>query len=220
MPDASLSLAARLYLLAWDTERMKLTGVSNAAHLVRAGALTELAQRGLLADDDGVARPVSDARTDDPALDDLLELIEESRPRRWKSWVTHHAKYTLDAVRTQLAEAGYLRTEHSRWLFSTTRYELERPDVVKALREDARDVLTGPVPVSDVPDRDAALVALAAASELRTLATGKERKQYKQRIEALTDRSGAAAPALRKVIQEMRTAMIVVATSTAATGGS
>lgn len=220
MPDASLSLAARLALLAWDTERMKLTGVSQLAHLVRAGALTELAQRGMLADDDGIARPVSDDRTGDPALDDLLELIEESRPRTWKSWVTNHSQYTLDAVQSQLAGTGHLRKEHKRGLFSRTQYRLEHPDAVKALRADARDVLTGPVPVDRVSDRDAALVALAAAAELRTLATGRERRQYKERIEALSVRSGAAAPALKKVIDEVRTAVVVVAATTAATAGS
>lgn len=91
---------------------------------------------------------------------------------------------------------------------------------MKALRADARDVLTGPVPVDQVSDRDAALVALAAAAELRTLATGSERRRYKERIEALTVRSGTAAPALKKVIDEVRTAVVVVAATTAATAGS
>lgn len=64
MPDGSLSLPARLYLLSWDTERLKVTGATHLHHLVRAGALTELAQRGLLADVEGIATPVDpDART-------------------------------------------------------------------------------------------------------------------------------------------------------------
>jgi hypothetical protein len=222
VPNGSFSLATRLYLLAWDTERMEPTGASYLADLVRAGALIELAQRGMLVDADGVAEPVGDSRTGDPALDGLLELIEESRPRRWKSWVTFHSTYTLDAVRTQLAEAGYLRKDAWRvlGLFPAARYELDRADVVKSLREDARYVLSGPVAVADVSDHDAALVALGAAAELRTLATGKERKQHKERIEALTERSGAAAPALKKVIQEVRTAVRVAATSGFAAGAS
>lgn len=83
MPNGSLSLPARLYLLAWDTTRNELAGTT---HLVRAGALTELAQRGLLVDDDGIATPVDmDSGTGDAVLDGLLELVRESRPHRWRS---------------------------------------------------------------------------------------------------------------------------------------
>ncbi|MEU9015210.1 GPP34 family phosphoprotein [Streptomyces sp. NPDC048479] len=222
MPNGSLSLAARLYLLSWDTERMTPTGTSCLAPLVRAGALTELAQRGMLAEADGVARPVGDNLTGDPVLDELLELVEESRPRTWKRWVTHHATYTLEAVRKQLAGAGYLRRRRGRLLglFSAAQYELDRADVVKSLREETRAVLGGPVPVAEISDRDAALVALAAAAEVRTLATADERKRHKDRIEALTERSGAAAPTLRNVIQEVRDAVIFEVTSASAAGAS
>ncbi|MFI1395571.1 GPP34 family phosphoprotein [Streptomyces sp. NPDC020681] len=218
MPDGSFSLPARLYLLAWDTGLMRLTGSSDLAFLVRAGALTELAQRGALADDDGIARPVGDTRTGDPVLDGLLELIEESRPRTWQRWVTYHAKYTLEAVRNELLVAGYLRTRQ-RALFSRAQYELDRPDVVKSLIEEARTVLTGPVPVTEVSEQDAALVALATAAGLRTLATGTERKQHKERIEALGERSGTAALASKRAVEDVRTAVSMSVTSTIAASG-
>lgn len=223
MPDGSLSLPARLYLLSWDTAKLKVTGATELHHLVRAGALTELAQRGLLADVDGIATPVDpDAHTGDLVLDGLLELVAESRPRKWKAWVTLRARVTLDAVRAQLAAEGYLRAEKKRvlGLFPSVEYELERVSAVEALHADARQVLVGPVPVADVSDRDAALVALAAAAELRTLLPGKDRKIHKDRIEELTERSGAAAPALKKVIQEVRTAVMVAVTAGAATAAS
>ncbi|MET9896746.1 GPP34 family phosphoprotein [Streptomyces sp. NPDC006465] len=226
MPNGSLSLPARLYLLAWDTTKMKITGSTHLHHLVRAGALTELAQRGLLLDHDGIVTPVDpDSRTGDLVLDGLLELVAESRPRRWKPWVTLRARVTLDAVRAQLAAGGYLRAERKRvlGLFPSVEYELDRVPAVEALRAEAREVLEGPLPVAEVTDRDAALVALATAAELRTLASPKDRKLHKTRIDELTARGGAAAPALRKVIQEVRTAVIVAATtasSTASTTGS
>ncbi|MGW7047416.1 GOLPH3/VPS74 family protein [Streptomyces avermitilis] len=216
MPDGSLSLPARLYLLSWDTTKLKVSGETHLHHLVRAGALTELAQRGLLTDVDGIATPADpDGRTGDPVLDGLLELVEESRPRKWKAWVTLRARVTLDAVRAQLAADGYLRAEKRRvfGLFPSVEYELARVPAVQALRAEARQVLEGPLPVAAVPDRDAALVALAAAAELRTLVPSKDRKRYKDRVEELTERGGAAAPALRKVIQEVRTAMIVAITA-------
>jgi hypothetical protein len=215
VPDGSTSLPARLCLLAWDTTQPRLTDATRLALLVRAGALTELAQRGLLIDVDGVAAPADpDAHTGDPVLDGLLELVEESRPRPWKSWVTLHAGVTLDAVRAQLAADGLLRAEKKRvlGLFPSAEYELERVAVAQALQEEARQVLMGPVPVADVSDRDAALVALAAAAGLRTVVTAAELRRHNERIEALTDRGDAAAPGLKSVVDEVRTALIVAPT--------
>ncbi|WP_128380468.1 GOLPH3/VPS74 family protein [Streptomyces cavernae] len=220
MPGDPLSLPARLYLLSWDTGSGKVTGAAHIHHLVRAGALTELAQRGLLVDDDGIAEPVDpDARTGDLALDGLLELVRESRPRRWKTWVTLRARVTLDAVRAQLAASGYVRAEKKRvlGLFPSVEYEVQRPAVVDELRKQARLVLEGPVPVAEVSDRDAVLVALAAAAELRTLVPAKERKRHKERIDQLSERGGAAAPALKRVIQEVRSAVIVAVTTSSIT---
>ncbi|MEU7381767.1 MULTISPECIES: GPP34 family phosphoprotein [unclassified Streptomyces] len=222
MPDGSLSLPARLYLLAWDTGRLKITGTAQLHLLVRAGALTELAQRGLLVDDDGIAVPVGlDASTGDPVLDGLLELVQESRPRRWRTWVTLHARTTLDAVREQLAAEGFLSAERRRVLgvLPSVDYALERVAAVDALREGARRVLEGPSPAAEVPERDAAVVALAAAAELRTLVPAKDRRRHKARIDELTDRSGAAAPALRRVVREVNAAVIVAATAAATAAG-
>ncbi|MGW2290273.1 GOLPH3/VPS74 family protein [Streptomyces phaeochromogenes] len=221
MPTGSLSLPARLYLLAWDTTKLKVTDAAHLPHIVRAGALTELAQRGLLADVDGVATPTDpDAQTGDPVLDGLLELVEESRPHSWKTWVGLRARVTLDAVRAQLAADGYLRAEKTRVLgvFPSVEYEIDRVAVVDALRAEAREVLEGPMPVEEVPEQDAALVALAAGAELRTLLSGKEQRQYKQRIEDLVERGGATTPAVKKAVQEVRSAVLLVMTTTGVPG--
>lgn len=221
MPNGSLSLPARLYLLAWDTKKTEVTGDAQLPHLVRSGALTELAQRGLLVDEDGIATPVDmDAHTGDAVLDGLLELVRESRPRPWRTWVTLRARITLDAVREQLTAAGYLRAEKKRALgiFPTVEYALERAAVVEALQEEARQVLEGPVPAVEVSDRGAAVVVLAAAAELRTLVSRKDRGRHEARIEELTERSGAAAPALRGIVGEVRAAMIAAVAATSAAG--
>lgn len=215
MPNGSLSLPARLYLLAWDTTRNELVGT---AHLVRAGALTELAQRGLLVDDDGIATPVDmDSRTGDAVLDGLLELVRESRPHRWRSWVPLHARVTADAVREQLAAEGYLRADKRRalGLFPTVEYALERVAVVDALREETRQVLEGPVRPADVSERDAAVVVLATAAGVSALGARKERGQGgTERLAELTERSGAATPGLRKVMDELGTALTATAAPT------
>ncbi|MER6983797.1 GPP34 family phosphoprotein, partial [Streptomyces carpinensis] len=142
--SARLSLPARLHLLAWDTTRLRLTGAALLPHLVRAGALTELAQRGLLVDDEGIATPVDpDSRTGDAVLDGLLDLVRESRPRRWRSWVAPWARSTLVAVREQLTADGYLRAEKRRFLgiLPPADHVLDRVAAANALREEARQVL-------------------------------------------------------------------------------
>lgn len=130
------------------------------------------------------------------------------------------ARVTLDAVRAQLAADGYLRAEKTRVLgvFPSVEYEIDRVAVVDALRAEAREVLEGPMPVEEVPEQDAALVALAAGAELRTLLSGKEQRQYKQRIEDLVERSGATTPALKKAVQEVRSAVVLVMTTTGVPG--
>ncbi|MGV9255093.1 GOLPH3/VPS74 family protein [Streptomyces sp. NPDC003697] len=222
MANGPLSLPARLYLLAWDTTRLRITGAAHLHHLVRAGALTELAQRGLLLDVDGIATPVDlDARTADPVLDGLLDLVRESRPRSWKTWVTLRARYTLVAVREQLAAEGYLRAEKRRVLgvFPSVEHVLDRVAAVEALREEARRVLEDTVPAAEVSDRDAAVVALAAAGRLRTVVPGRDRRLHQRRIEELTERSGAAAPALSRVVREVSTAVVAATTAGSAPAG-
>jgi hypothetical protein len=206
VPYGSLSLPARLCLLAWDTGTARIPGAAPLPHLVRAGALTDLAQRGLLVDDDGIATPADlDSGTGDPVLDGLLELVRESRPHRWRAWVTLWARVTQDAVREQLTADGYLRAEKRRvlWVFPTVEYALARVSVVEALREEARAALLGPGSVADVSERDAALAVLATAAGVLSAA---ERPQG--RIEELTRRGGTAAPALRAVVQEVRTGRV------------
>ncbi|MFF4055744.1 GPP34 family phosphoprotein [Streptomyces sp. NPDC001668] len=212
MPDGPLSLPAHLYLLAWDTSKSEITGAAQVPQLVRAGALTELARRGLLLDEDGIATPVDmDAETGDPVLDGLLELVRESRPHRWRGWVTPHTRVTLDAVREQLTAGGHLRARKRRalGLFPTVEYDLARPAAVAALQEEARQVLRGPVPAGDVSERDAALLALAAAIGLRTLLPRAEHPE--PRVEELVERSGQVAPVLRELVHGMRGAAASVA---------
>ncbi|MFI1564877.1 GPP34 family phosphoprotein [Streptomyces sp. NPDC020490] len=218
MPHGSLTLPARLHLLAWDTATGEVAGT---APLVRAGALTELAQRGLLLDDDGIATPADmDALTDDPVLDGLLELVRESRPHRWRDWVTLHARVTADAVRQQLTADGYLAAERRRVLgvFPAADHVLRRADVVRALQEEARRTLAGPL--TAVSAQEAAATALAAAADLPTLAAAADLptlaapadgdgrvESYEGRVEELVERSGAAG-IVRELCAALRAAAV------------
>ncbi|MDG4862589.1 GPP34 family phosphoprotein [Streptomyces sp. T-3] len=218
MPSGPLSLATQLYLLAWDVPdetfpviaAPRLTCTAHLPYLVRAGALTELAQRGLLRDAEGVAEPVRDARTGDVVLDGLLELMAASRPRTWQAWIVVRAHATLEAVAAELIRAGYLRARRRRLLgvFPYRRIELDRTQFVEGLRADALDVLGDIGPVAQIAERDAALIALAAAGDLITLLPAAERMRHKKRIEALAERGAASAPALGAVLAGLRSARI------------
>ncbi len=217
-PPTGLSLPARLCLLAWGADGF---GRAEAAvhRLVRAGALTELAQRGLLVDDGGIATPVDlDARSGDPVLDGLLDLVRESLPRRWRTWVTSRPRYTFVEVREQLAAAGHLRVGRRRVLgvFPAADHALRSVTVAQGLRARARQVLAGPSPAAEIGERDAALAVLAAAAGLCTTAPpGRadhvDRAGRGGRVEELIERSAARSPALCGVVREIRTALIVAA---------
>ena len=191
MPHGSLSLPARLCLLAWDS----MPEAMGTAHLVRAGALTELARRGLLTDEDGIATPADmDSLTADAVLDGLLELVLESLPHRWRTWVTLHARVTSDAVREQLTADGCLRAERKRVLgvFPSVDHVLERTDVVESLREEARGLLERTPPVAEVSEEEAAAVALAVAAGLPALLPDGDRERHKDRVEELIGRTGVS----------------------------
>ncbi|MET7474413.1 GPP34 family phosphoprotein [Streptomyces sp. NPDC005648] len=190
MPHGSLSLPARLCLLAWDPAA---TEVMPAARLVRAGALAELALRGPLTDENGIATPVDmDTLTGDSVLDGLLELVRESRPHHWRSWVTLHARVTFDAAREQLTAEGYLRAEKKRVLgvFPSVEHVLENPAAVHALGEEARRSLEEGAP--GVCDGDAAFAALAATAGLPAPFRDGDRTRHKERVEELIERSGVS----------------------------
>jgi hypothetical protein len=222
MPYGSLSLPTRLYLLAWDTGRNRITGAPDLQLAVRACALAELAQRGLVSDVDGIVTPVFGARTGEPVLDSLLELIEESRPRKWRGWITHKARDTRAVVRDELVSGGYLRAERTRvfGIFPSRRYELERAGYVEVLHAEALAVLHGPMPVSEVPEGDAALVVCAATGKLRGVVSGKDRRRYGDRLDELTDRSGAPAPGLPEVMRVLRKALASAVSSAEAARSS
>ncbi|MFE1015982.1 GPP34 family phosphoprotein [Streptomyces sp. NPDC058794] len=210
MPDGSLSLPARLCLLAWDPTRPGATDTARVHHLVRAGTLTELARRGLLTDDAGIATPVDlDSRSGDAVLDGLLELVRESLPHRWRTWVRRYARVTFDAAREQLVAEGYLRAEKKRVLgvFPSVEYVPARAAAARTLSARTRSVLEGAVPAGEVCERDAVVAVLAAAAEPRTLGPAATRAGREARIAELTERGTASAPGLRAILLEVRGAL-------------
>ncbi|GGW78857.1 hypothetical protein GCM10010340_66700 [Streptomyces griseoloalbus] len=203
VPNGPLSLPARLYLLAWDTTRREVTEPARLPALVRAGALAELAQRGLLIDDEGITTPLDlDSRSGDAVLDGLLELVSESCPHGWRTWVTLRARHTLDAVREQLVAEGVLRAEKRRVLkvFPSVEHVLADAARVDVLHREARQILDEPAPAENVPRPAATAVALAVAAGLLPGADDRQ-------AEHLALRAGTPAPALDGILRALRTTL-------------
>ncbi|WP_203884412.1 GOLPH3/VPS74 family protein [Planotetraspora kaengkrachanensis] len=209
--DTPGSLAAQLYLLNYDARKERVVTPMRFPYLLRAAALTDLLLSGRIADDKGKVRVVREDGLADPVLDGLLRQIAESRPRSWQHWISkdHHA--TVRAVRDELETERWVRVELNRpfLIFSRSFVRVRDTRVVKRLAARVSAALTDPL--SRVDERDAALVALAAAGEVGTVLPRAKRRAYKQRITQLTDRGGPATPALRKVIRQLHATTAAVA---------
>ncbi|MQA09674.1 MAG: GPP34 family phosphoprotein [Pseudonocardiaceae bacterium] len=212
LPD---SLPGKIYLLAWDPGRERMTVGDRLGYLLRAAALTDLAIRGFIEDDGGKALVVHRGSVPDRVLTGLLdELAASRRPRSWKHWVRRSAGPMKRAVRDQLASADWIDVTPREGIMGLLpdKVTVRDPRVVHELREHFRAVLTGG-PVADVEPVDAALISLANAGELKTVLPRAERRAHKERITHLTERAGAAAPALGKVLKDVRVAVAAAASN-------
>jgi hypothetical protein len=211
-----LSLPARAYLLACDTARNRLPDRERVALLVRAAGLTDLVLRGQVADDGGRPAVTGTGGTGHLVLDDLLAELTAEPHRKWRAWVRRGARGTLHSLEAQLDAAGVLtlRTSRVLGLFPRRRPEVREPASAAALRAEVRAALRGDAPVSA---DTAALTSLAAAVELGEVLPRAERRRHRDRLARLEEQAGAAVPALRKVIRELRAAR--TAAISAASGG-
>ncbi|GAA1589750.1 GPP34 family phosphoprotein [Actinomadura kijaniata] len=192
------SLPARMFLLAYDPKKQRLTRRDKLGYLLRAAALTELYLDGRLVDDR--RRPCPDTPGADPY--GVCAQIAASRPRSWQHWVRKDHRAMVATVREELRRDGWIRVERRRvlGLFPVHRVTVRDPRVVKTLWGGASAALRGK-PSAHVNSYDAATAALAAAADLRTVLPRGDRRRYKRRIAELTARSGPAVKAMRKVIQ-------------------
>jgi hypothetical protein len=195
------SLPARLFLLAIDPTRRRLTGQSHLGYLLRAGALTDLELRGLITDESGKVRVGTQLRIGDPVLDAMLAEIAGDRPRRWRAWVQRRHRAIRAEVREQLEGQRWIVSEPRRILGIFPVLDITVLDqlAVERLRHRLTAVLEGG---GRADKRDAALVALVAAGQLRSVVSGRQRRAHRGRIAELSAQAGPAAPALRKVIQQ------------------
>jgi hypothetical protein len=197
-------LAARIFLLAYDPERGRLTARSKLGKVLRAAVLVDLQLNGNLDDDNGRVRVTTGRAPADPLTAEVLEELRAVGPRRWRHWIDRRGGATVRRVRDELAHDHLIKVEPHRvfGIIPADRITLRHPLVRRQLLQSARDVLRPSRLVSRVDLRDASVVVLASTADLRTVVTKEQRSRHKDRLAQLAVRVGPAVPALKKSLQQ------------------
>jgi hypothetical protein len=195
------SLPARMYLLAYDTEKNRMTSRSQLGLVLRAAALADLYLSERLADDRGKARVADPRPTGDPLLDDLMgQIAAANRPRSWHRWIGRQEHGAVRTVREQLEAARCLKVEHRAIL--PDRVELRDRHTVKQYADEVRAALRKPAARAE--PRTAAVLALAARGEIKTVLSRHDRREYRERLDELAVYTGPVADELRKALRSKR----------------
>lgn len=194
-----------MYLLAHDAAAEGPYDRSRTELLVRAAALIDLALRGRLGEDGGTVTVSGTAPTGDPVLDGVLR---DAPGHTWKHLVRRHRKRTLTEVENRLAAAGVLTVKEPRTPFGTRRLTVTDRALPDALHARVSAALHGDDPVREIPAADAALLALAAAGDVRSVVSRQDQKTFRARIDAGTGSLAALAPGLEKAVRALPMTMI------------
>ncbi|TDC60635.1 GPP34 family phosphoprotein [Micromonospora sp. KC207] len=199
VPD---SLAQRVFLLAYNPDKGRVSVGTSLGAMLRAAALADLYLNGHLIDERGHAAIGVRHPCRDPVLEALLEEIAGSKPRRWHFWVNCRQRVAVRAVRQQLSDGGWVRLQPHRvlGLFPTTKVTIRDPRVRKELLGRVNAALKKPI--GRVHPADATLVVIVATAGLKLVLDRKTRRANKRRIQQLTELSGPIGPALDKAIQD------------------
>ncbi|GAA3666743.1 hypothetical protein GCM10022224_033490 [Nonomuraea antimicrobica] len=206
-PRGGESLTRSAFLLAFDLRKQRLANRGELGYLLRAAALAELLLAGNLADESGKARAVT-APADAPrgSLRALVwEQVSGSPPRSWRRWIRKDQARAVRVVRDELAADRLVRVERHRVLvFPVERIVPRKAYLSRRLVERIGQVVRGGRPVGRVEPDLRVLAGLAAAARLRTVVSGRDARQYRERIERLAAPVEPIATALRKAVDADR----------------
>jgi len=217
MPSApELRLHEELLLMALDDEKGTIRA-SNYKLALGAGLLGELLledrvtlERGKKPSKDRII-PANPKLLSDPLVDECLRKVHGSKkPRSPKDWVAKLAQIggLRKRVATGLVRRGVLRGRNTRILFLIpwTVYPALDPAPKRRLVERIRAAVVGD---SEIDDRTAIAVAVAAATGVLKPALGKQvMKERKDRIEQITEDQFIAAAA-KAALNEAAAAAVV-----------
>ncbi|MYS83662.1 GOLPH3/VPS74 family protein [Embleya scabrispora] len=208
----NVSLARRVFLLAYSPERQRLLSRSNLGAALQAAALYDLYEQGLIHDDAGKVKATARRGAAVPDCDLAAELLgritASERPHRWRHWVKKGDRQATGHVGAGLERERVIRFESHRILgiIPSRRMLLRRPQLRTAATRAMWDAVKPGRPVARVPAADAALAALAYEGELRVVLGGRERRAAKSRIRELEAGLGPVPEALRKVVRDRKSA--------------
>ncbi|MFK4086871.1 GPP34 family phosphoprotein [Kribbella sp. NPDC020789] len=197
------ALAARIFLLAYDPELGRLAARGKLGKVLRAAALIDLQLRGNLADDNGRVKVTKAAPPADEILAGVLADIGTTGSRSWRTWIDRRQRAIVRDVRDELVRTRLIKVEPYRVLgfFPANRITLRQPLIRRQLLQRTTDVLRPSRLVTRVDLRDAAVAAVAATADLRTIITKEQRIRHRDRLAQLAVRVGPAIPALKKSLQ-------------------
>jgi hypothetical protein len=195
-------LPARLYLLAFDPDRGRLTARTQLGLVLRAAALADLYLDRRLTDDHGRPRAAGPGPAGDPVLDEMLAQIASHRPRSWHRWIGRQERRTIRLVRDGLEADRCIRV-HRRAILPD-RIELLDPHVVRKYGDDVRSALRKPA--ARVDPRTAAVLALAARGEVKTVLSRRERREHRKSLDTFAVHTGPVADALKRALRTKRAA--------------
>ncbi|MCO5968548.1 GOLPH3/VPS74 family protein [Actinoallomurus soli] len=193
------SLPARLYLLAYDPDKERMTARSRLGLVLRAAALADLYLDQRLADDDGKVKVAAARPTGDPVLDAVLRQIADAGPRSWRRWVRAGERRIVREVRDQLEKERWIKVERRRILPDRVRLR-ERREVKRY----AAEVKSALRPAAQADGRTTAALVLAARGELPTVLSRRERREHRGRIEEFADPLWPIARALEHDLRRKR----------------
>ena len=199
------SLPAQVYLLSYDRGRGRITGRLWLGHVLGGAALADLWLSGHLVDDAGRARAATGrALPADPVLRELWQRIEAVPPRRWVRWVNQ--RRMEGSVRAQLVRGGWISIEPSGHWWRRDRVTVRDTLMLGRMVQEVGTALRGPIPVERLPAREAMLVALVGTAEMGTAIPRQRRREHRTRMAAAVTRGGPPVAALRRALQEVRSA--------------
>ncbi|WP_236793004.1 GPP34 family phosphoprotein [Amycolatopsis sp. GM8] len=202
------SLPAKMFLLAFDLPHQRLPARDELGYTLRAAALAALVLNGQLRDEDGKAAVAGKPPDTDPVLDELWHAIEADPSRSWRRWVERGRKQTFDAVRDQHLNAHVIKAERERFLglFPYTRFTVRDTRTARRVADEVSRAIRGGQAASRVGQEVAALAALAAAGQMRVVLNGRDRHQYRTRLDRFGEPIQPVVHALQRAIRTKRAA--------------
>lgn len=207
--ETPTSLPSRMYLLAHNPAKQKLTSCDRIGLTLRAAALADLYLGGYLIDDNGRPKTTGTRFSGDPVLADLLQHIAGAKPMAWYRWIGKGERHFRAQVRDHLVHQRFIRVEPRRILgiFPSERIIMRESRVVSQLRHTVTHTLRdGGVANTRSERRDAAMTAMAAAAHLRQVIDRKHARDRKHRLDQLSEAAGPVIAALHKAIRHKQAA--------------